>query len=136
MYFKILLITLYNLRLHIFLKKNLTETDFSDYQCSAENMLGKSTSKIELVELPSEKVTFTTEIVSSSSTTSKLSQTDIFNWPLQTSSSSSESKNNDKILQETVVEIPFASNESEFITKFNSEYINTDQVNPHHDGNF
>ena len=55
-------------------------------------------------------------------------------WPLMTSSSISESINNHKILQETV-EIPFASTESDIIAKINSEYVNTDLVNPHHDGN-
>lgn len=85
-------------------------------------------SKIELIELPSEKITITTEIASSSSTYHSSS------WPLMTSSSSSESKNNDHFLQETV-EIPFASTESDIITKINSEYVNTDHVNPHHDGN-
>ena len=36
---------------------------------------------------------------------------------------------------EETVEIPFASTESDIITKINSEYVNTDHVNPHHDGN-
>lgn len=32
---------------------NLTESDFSDYYCTAVNLLGKAQSKIELLELPS-----------------------------------------------------------------------------------
>jgi hypothetical protein len=124
------LITFYSL-------KNLTTSDFTDYQCSAENMLGKSYSKIELVELPSEKVPITTEIFSSLSTTLKVDETSVSNSPLITYSSSSETnKNYDKILQETVVEIPFASTESDLNTKLNNEFIIMDQVNPHHDGKF
>ena len=115
--------------------KNLTTSDFTDYQCSAENMLGKSYSKIELVELPSEKVPITTEIILSPSTTLKFDETSVSNSPLITYSSSSETnKNYDKILQETVVEIPFASTESDLNTKSNTEFIIMDHANPHHDG--
>jgi hypothetical protein len=100
-------------------------------------MLGKSYSKIELVELPSEKVPITTVIFSSLSTTLKVDETSVSYSPLITYSSSSETnKNYDKILQETVVEIPFASTESDLNTKLNNEFIIMDQVNPHHDGKF